>query len=176
MNYYYNIQNAQKELKRIQLRMTQFNKLVELTQKNSNLFKKDILDPNGEVAKLQKLRKHCKNLMSQLDAQLKGGQKRYAKSRAERQSSHFQGSYGNLKGHNRLFHKQLKYFLHHIDTLIKIVKGSDSDRSRTWTATVEAAGQNVDQYKETGGFMDASDPLVVAALLLVAIKKLIKKN
>ena len=166
MNYFYNLQNAQRELDRIKQQIHKFNKLVVLAQKNNNIFNKDILNPNAEVEKLQSLRRHCKALMKQLDNQLKGGQKRYAKSRSERQSSHFQGSYGNLKGHNRLLWKQLRYFLNHLDTLINIVKSSNNDKSRTWTAIAEAGGQNVDQFKDTGSFLDGGDPLVIAAILL----------
>ncbi len=171
MSYYYKLQNSERELKELKIKVSHFVGAVNRFQKNTDLFAKDILNPAGAIPDIEKLRGEARQLIRQLDSQLKGGQKRYAPDRRSRKSSHFQGMYGNLKGHNRQLVKVLNNLVIHLGLLIDLIKSSNNEKSRTTTAIAEAFQQNMDQKKDFGSSFDGSDPLI----LIVAIAALFKR-
>ena len=171
MTYYFRLQNSDRELKEIKIKVSRFMDAVQRLQKNTDLFAKDILNPAGAIPKVEKLRAEARQLIRQLNNQLSGGQRMYAKSRAERPSTHFQGMYGNLKGHNRQLVKILSNLVVHLDLLIDLIKSTNNENARTTFALSEAIQQNMDQQKEYGTSFDYGDPLV----LMLAIAALFKK-
>lgn len=149
-----------------------FNTKVERMLRSTNLFEKDILDMNAAVNTLESLRAEGMKLHKLLNS-IRRSKKQYAPNRRERESSTFQGAYGNLTGEVRKNIRTLNVMLKHLDFLIDTVKRSNNDKTRTTVAMATHLDQKAEQREKFGAsFADPSDLIVAAALLLVAIKKL----
>lgn len=176
MTYFYKLQNSERELKQIKQKVNQFAAAIRHFQKNTDLFKKSITNPSGAIPKIEQLQAEARQLIRQLDSQLKGGQKRYAPARKERNSTHFQGRYGNLKGHNRQLVKILNTLLVHLGVLGDLVKSSNNEQARTTFALSQAIGQDMKQQKEFGTSFDYGDPLILVTAIAVLFKSWRKKS